>query len=88
MVAPPRRPGHLRRLTGFDEAGTTRDRHFALAEWNGRKFWLVDTGGLADDPYIPMDVEIRRQVIEAIGEADLLLMVVDAKVGLVPLPAR
>jgi GTP-binding protein len=71
-----------------EEAGTTRDRHFALAEWNGRKFWLVDTGGLADDPHIPMDVEIRRQVIEAIGEADLLLMVVDAKVGLHPSDSR
>ncbi len=71
-----------------EEAGTTRDRHFALAEWNGRTFWLVDTGGLADDPHIPMDVEIRRQVIEAIGEADLLLMVVDAKVGLHPSDSR
>lgn len=71
-----------------DEAGTTRDRHFALAEWNDRKFWLVDTGGLADDPHIPMDVEIRRQVIEAIDEADLLLMVVDAKVGLHPSDSR
>ena len=71
-----------------DEAGTTRDRHFALAEWNARQFWLVDTGGLADDPHIPMDVEIRRQVIEAIGEADLLLMVVDAKVGLHPSDSR
>jgi GTPase len=71
-----------------DEPGTTRDRHFALAEWNGRKFWLVDTGGLADDPHIPMDVEIRRQVIEAIGEADLLLMVVDAKAGLHPSDSR
>ena len=48
----------------------------------------MDTGGLADDPHIPMDVEIRRQVIEAIGEADLLLMVVDAKVGLHPSDSR
>jgi GTP-binding protein len=71
-----------------EEPGTTRDRHFALAEWNGRKFWLVDTGGLADDPHIPMDLEIRRQVLEAIGEADLLLMVVDAKVGLHPSDSR
>jgi GTP-binding protein len=71
-----------------EEAGTTRDRHFALAEWNGRNFWLVDTGGLADDPHIPMDMEIRRQVIEAIGEADLLLMVVDAKAGLHPSDSR
>jgi GTP-binding protein len=71
-----------------DEAGTTRDRHFAMAEWAGRKFWLVDTGGVADDPQIPMDREIHRQVMEAIGEADLLLMVVDAKAGLHPSDSR
>jgi GTP-binding protein len=67
-----------------DEAGTTRDRHFAQADWAGRPFWLVDTGGVADDPRAPMDREIRRQVDEAIGEADLLLFVVDARVGLHP----
>ncbi len=71
-----------------DEAGTTRDRHFAMAEWNGQKFWLVDTGGIADDPRVPMDLEIRRQVMEAIAEADLLLMVVDAKAGLHPSDSR
>ena len=71
-----------------DEAGTTRDRHFARAEWNGRNFWLVDTGGLADDPHMPMDLEIRRQVLEAIGEADLLLFVVDAIAGLHPSDSR
>jgi GTP-binding protein len=71
-----------------EEAGTTRDRHFARAEWNGRQFWLVDTGGLTDDPHIPMDVEIRRQVHEAIAEADLLLLVVDAKAGLHPSDSR
>ena len=65
-----------------EEAGTTRDRHFARTDWAGRQFWLVDTGGIADDPRLPMDVEIRRQVDEAIGEADLLLFIVDAKVGL------
>jgi GTP-binding protein len=67
-----------------DEAGTTRDRHFARADWNKKQFWLVDTGGLTDDPHIPMDLEIRRQVIEAINEADLLLLVVDAIAGLHP----
>src|SRR5688500_17627208 len=71
-----------------DEAGTTRDRHFRRAEWNGRAFWLVDTGGLTDDPRVPMDLEIRRQVLEAIAEADLLLLVVDAKVGLHPSDSR
>jgi len=71
-----------------EEAGTTRDRHFARTEWNGRNFWLVDTGGLTDDPHIPMDLEIRRQVHEAIREADLLLFVVDAITGLHPSDAR
>jgi len=67
-----------------EEAGTTRDRHFAETDWAGRSFWLVDTGGINDDPQAPMDVEIRRQVDEAIGEADLLLFVVDARAGLHP----
>jgi GTP-binding protein len=67
-----------------EEAGTTRDRNFAKAEWAGHAFWLVDTGGINDDQRAPMDVEIRRQVDNAIGEADLLLFVVDAKAGLHP----
>ncbi|MBA3645348.1 MAG: ribosome biogenesis GTPase Der [Gemmatimonadaceae bacterium] len=71
-----------------EEAGTTRDRHFARADWNGRQFWLVDTGGLTDDPRIPMDVEIKRQVLQAIAEADLLMLVVDAKAGLHPSDTR
>ena len=65
-------------------AGTTRDRHFGRATWNGRDFWLVDTGGLPENTLDPMDVEIKRQVLEAIAEADLLLFVTDAKLGLVP----
>lgn len=71
-----------------DEAGTTRDRHFARADWNGRAFWLVDTGGVSDDPQHPMDVEIRRQVEQAVGEADLLLFVADAIAGVHPSDAH
>jgi GTP-binding protein len=71
-----------------DEPGTTRDRHFARADWNGKHYWLVDTGGLVDDPHTPMDLEIRRQVTQAIEEADLLLFVVDAKAGLTPSDRR
>ncbi len=82
------------RLAGSDsaivseEAGTTRDRHFARAEWAGRAFWLVDTGGLTDDRSVPMDVEIQKQVMQAIAEADLMLLVVDAKAGLHPQDER
>ncbi len=68
-----------------EEAGTTRDRHFARADWAGSAFWLVDTGGITGDARLPMDVEIRRQVQEAIEEADLLLFVVDARTGLHPI---
>jgi len=71
-----------------EEAGTTRDRHFALAQWNGRDFWLVDTGGLVEDSDLPMDVAIKRQVRQAIAEADLMLLTVDAQAGLHPSDAR
>lgn len=71
-----------------EEAGTTRDRHFGRAEWNGRQFWLVDTGGLPDDTRDVIDGEIRRQVLEAIGEADLLAFVVDAEMGMHPNDAK
>jgi GTPase len=71
-----------------DEAGTTRDRHFARADWSGHNFWLVDTGGLVEDPNLPMDVEIRRQVDLAISESDVLLFVVDAIHGLNPTDAH
>lgn len=71
-----------------DEAGTTRDRHFGLAEWNGRRFWLVDTGGLPEETRDVIDGEIRRQVLEAIEEADLLAFVVDTQAGLHPSDAK
>lgn len=71
-----------------EEAGTTRDRHFARAEWQGRAFFLVDTGGITDDPRAPLDAAIRQQVAIAIAEADLLLMVVDGRTGLHPIDRR
>ena len=67
-----------------DEAGTTRDRHFARADWAGREFWLVDTGGLVEGANHPMDLEIRRQVDLAVAEADVMLFIVDAIAGLQP----
>lgn len=71
-----------------EEPGTTRDRHFGRAEWNGRPFWLVDTGGLPDNTHEAIDGEIRKQVLEAMAEADLLAFVVDAQMGVHPNDAK
>jgi GTP-binding protein len=67
-----------------DRPGTTRDRHFGDAEWNGRHFWVVDTGGLVPDSNESMDRAIREQVETALSQADLVLLVVDGREGLHP----
>lgn len=64
--------------------GSTRDRHFGKAEWNGRVFWLVDTGGLLPLSPEPMDAAIRTQVEMAVSAADLILLLVDVEVGPAP----
>jgi GTPase len=67
-----------------ERPGTTRDRHFGDAEWQGRRFWLVDTGGLVPDSEDSMDRAIRRQVEFALSEADVILFVVDGREGINP----
>jgi GTPase len=67
-----------------DQAGTTRDRHFGDAEWAGRSFFLVDTGGLVPDSDEAMDKAIRRQVNLALEESDLVVLVVDGREGINP----
>lgn len=71
-----------------DVPGVTRDRNVALAEWAGREFYLVDTGGLEMDTNEPMAEQVRRQVLAAIEEADLLVFIVDGKDGPHPLDER
>ena len=73
-----------RRAIVSDQPGTTRDRHFAGAEWNGRKFWVVDTGGLVPESDDSMDRAIRRQVDFALEEADVIVLVVDGREGVSP----
>jgi GTPase len=73
-----------RRAIVSEQPGTTRDRHFGDAEWQGRSFWLVDTGGLLPDSEDSMDRAIRRQVEFALDEADVILFVVDGREGLNP----
>ena len=67
-----------------DLPGTTRDRIYATAEWRGREFSLIDTGGL-DDPRVgEMEAAVRRQAEAAIAEADVVLFIVDAQSGILP----
>jgi len=68
-----------------ERPGTTRDRHFGDAEWGGRAFWLVDTGGLVPDSNDSMDRAIRQQVDFALAESDLILFLADGREGVTPL---
>jgi GTP-binding protein len=67
-----------------DRARTTRDRMYGDAEWNGRRFVIVDTGGLEVDPADPIELKVQEQARLAIGEADVILFLVDAVTGLTP----
>jgi GTP-binding protein len=67
-----------------DRARTTRDRLYGDAEWNGRRFVIVDTGGLELDPDDPIEARVQEQARLAISEADVILFVVDAEAGITP----
>ena len=63
-------------------AGTTRDRHYGKAEWNGIVFSVVDTGGYMSGSDDVFEAEIRKQVVLAIDEADTILFLVDIQGGI------
>jgi GTP-binding protein len=65
-----------------DEPGTTRDRLYADAEWNGRTFTLVDTGGLVFEDTGDVASKVREQAQIAIAEADVIVFMLDATTGL------
>ena len=64
--------------------GTTRDRKELVCEWNGERFLLIDTGGVDIADPSPVTKQIAVQARAAIGEADLVLFVVDAQAGVTP----
>ena len=80
----------VNRLTATRQAvvhethGTTRDRKELVCEWNGKRFLLIDTGGVD----IAADDQVSRSIAEqaraAVAEADLVLFVVDAQAGITP----
>ena len=67
-----------------DRARTTRDRLYGDAEWNARRFVVVDTGGLELDPDDPIEARVQEQARLAIAEADVIVFVVDATTGMTP----
>ncbi len=66
-------------------SGVTRDRHYGKAEWNGREFSVIDTGGYVQGSVDIFETEIRKQVELAIDEANVILFLVDAKSGITDL---
>lgn len=65
-----------------ESSGVTRDRHYGKSIWNGVEFSIIDTGGYVEGSDDVFEEEIRKQVLLAIEEADVLLFVVDVKDGL------
>src|SRR6058998_923855 len=80
----------VNRLTGSRAAvvhetpGVTRDRKELACEWNGKRFLLVDTGGVDIADPTPITRSIADQAREAVAEADLVLFVLDAQTGITP----
>lgn len=66
-------------------SGVTRDRHYSKAEWSGREYMVVDTGGVVTNSEDPFERAILLQVQIAIEEADVILFVVDVSGGIHPL---
>jgi GTP-binding protein len=65
-----------------EEAGVTRDRLYGKAQWNGKEFSVIDTGGYAINSEDYFEEEIKKQVVIAIEEADLIVFVTDVTTGI------
>ena len=66
-------------------SGVTRDRHYGKSNWNGKEFSVIDTGGYVKGSDDVFEEEIRKQVLLAIDESDVICFLVDVKEGLTPL---
>lgn len=68
-----------------DVSGVTRDRQYGVAEWAGKNFNLIDTGGFVADSDDVFEIEIKKQVLIALEEANALIFMVDAATGITTL---
>jgi len=66
-------------------SGVTRDRHYGKSDWNGKEFSVIDTGGYVKGSDDIFEEEIRKQVVLAIEEADIIVFVVDVEAGITPM---
>ncbi len=79
------------RLIGMKKAivdkksGVTRDRHYGKSEWNGVSFHVIDTGGYVINSEDVFEEEIKKQVLFAIEESDIILFMVDVVNGITDL---
>src|SRR5512138_1486006 len=64
-----------------DVSGVTRDRQYGVADWNGKSFNVIDTGGFVPDSEDVFEREIARQVVIALEEANALIFMTDAATG-------
>ncbi|MBN2374329.1 ribosome biogenesis GTPase Der [bacterium] len=67
-----------------DEPGVTRDRNYGTCDWDGRRFILIDTGGLDIGTDVSIHMQVHNQALIAIEEADLIIFLMDGKDGLLP----
>jgi GTPase len=73
-----------RQAVVFETPGVTRDRKEIVCEWAGKRFLLVDTGGVDLADASPITRQVAEQARRAVDEADLILFVVDARTGITP----
>jgi GTPase len=73
-----------RQAVVFETPGVTRDRKEIVCEWAGKRFLLVDTGGVDLADASPITRQVAEQARRAVDEADLILFVVDARAGITP----
>ena len=73
-----------RQAVVFETPGVTRDRKEIVCEWNGKRFLLVDTGGVDVADPSPITRQVAEQARRAVEEADLVVFVTDAKAGVTP----
>lgn len=78
----------MRQAIVDETAGVTRDRHYGKCEWCGKEFSVVDTGGYTNNTDDIFEEEIRKQVVIAIDEADVILFLVEVGTGITDFDAN